>query len=413
MPKKQKNKQNKKETKNQTTNKNNQFQNTSQKLNESLNHPQPQNWPQNQTNLPQQYQFQNQPQPQNSIQNQLIFPQQHQFQNQQQPQKTPQNQTNLPQEYQFQNQPQPKNPFQNQSIFPQEYQFQNQPQPQNPIQNQSNFPQQHQFKNNTQRHTTNHTHQSQNPISNHTLNQSRTQGQNHNHNHIDNYYLEDIDMPEERPYPKENKDLIQENILVDKQLIKLKISEEYTNDMLGRALSKAEYYSSRFGKKNIDNKKFNYYNRFDNGLNKEKENLLKSFINSLDTLQDYYEVDGENKRFPSNFKQKDIIKYIENLRDNCCNNDPNKKYFNIFIEIIKGEKKVNFGNFINTENASVNPNVLVTSGISSIKFVRRQEKEWKEKAEKNGDYPVELKVGIDWNNNKHISDDMKYIDNYY
>jgi hypothetical protein len=191
--------------------------------------------------------------------------------------------------------------------------------------------------------------------------------------------------------------------------MKLKVAEEYTNDMLGRALSKAEFYSSRYGKKSLDNKMFNYYNRFDNGFNKEKENLIKSFINALDTLQDYYEEDGKNKRFPANFKKEQIIHYIKYLRDNCNDNDINKKYFDDFIKIING-KKVNFTNFVNSQNAVVDPKILITSGISSMKFVERQEKEWKENFKKKGDYPVELKFGIKWENNKNISESFKYID---
>ena len=236
----------------------------------------------------------------------------------------------------------------------------------------------------------------------------------HDHSHINQNpitFIEDEKMEEENEISNgNNNNLLQEKILVDKQLLKLKINEEYTNDMLGRALSKAEYYSSRYGKKNIDNKKFNYYNRFDNGFNKEKQNLLKSLINALDTLQDYYEMDGKNKRFPSNFGEKDIINYIIKLRDNCKDNDENKNIFNEFIEVIQG-KKVNFGKYIISENASVNPNILVTSGISSMKYVSRQEKEWKKKAMKNGDYPVPLKVGMDWTSNNHIPDDLKYFDN--
>ena len=229
-----------------------------------------------------------------------------------------------------------------------------------------------------------------------------------NHNQITNYN-DDINMLEENQNNLEKKELIQGQILIDKQLMKLKVAEEYTNDMLGRALSKAEFYSSRYGKKSLDNKMFNYYNRFDNGFNKEKENLIKSFINALDTLQDYYEEDGKNKRFPANFKKEQIIRYIKYLRDNCNDNDINKKYFDDFIKIING-KKVNFTNFVNSQNAVVDPKILITSGISSMKFVERQEKEWKENFKKNGDYPVELKFGINWENNKNIPESLKYID---
>ena len=230
-----------------------------------------------------------------------------------------------------------------------------------------------------------------------------------NHNHSGNVTdVEDVNMmEEEKMNGVENNGLLQKKILVDKQLLKMKVAQEYTNDMLGRALSKVEHYSSRYGKQNIDNKKFNYYNRFDNGFNKEKDNLITSLINALDTLQDYYEEDGKNKIFPENFKQGNIIKYIKNLRDNCFENDPNRKYFNDFIKIISG-KKVNFANLFNTQNAKVDPNILITSGISTMKYVERQEKQWKEKAEKEGDYPIMLNVGMDWDNNKNIPDSLKY-----
>ena len=83
----------------------------------------------------------------------------------------------------------------------------------------------------------------------------------------------------------------------------------------------------------------------------------------LDTLQDYYEMDGPKKMFPSNVKQNDLIKYVENLRNNLIIDkiDVNKakpmkgqkniikddnelliKLFNDFIHILKGGSKINF-----------------------------------------------------------------------
>ena len=119
---------------------------------------------------------------------------------------------------------------------------------------------------------------------------------------------------------------------INKQLIKQKISEEYTNDMLGRALSKAENFANRFGKQAIQSY-FNYYNRFDNGFVKDKNSLRKSLINALDTLQDYYEMDGKKKKFPINFDQKSIINYISNLGNNCLPED--QEIFKDFITILK------------------------------------------------------------------------------
>lgn len=192
----------------------------------------------------------------------------------------------------------------------------------------------------------------------------------------------------------------------DKQLVKQKISEEYTNDMLGRAISKAESYSSRFGEKQIQ-QHFNYYNRFDNGFIKEKEDLKKSLINALDTLQDYYEMDGPNKKFPKNFDQKKIINYINELKKNCRKED--KELFDDFIIIIKGGH-VDFDKFFNP-NCNVDPKILVTSGISSMKFAAKQEKEWKEKALKHGDYNVDLKIDQNWDINPNIPKDLKNLNN--
>jgi len=105
----------------------------------------------------------------------------------------------------------------------------------------------------------------------------------------------------------------------------------------------------------------------------------ESYKNSDGVQKTSYQrgLDGKNKRFPANFKKEQIIRYIKYLRDNCNDNDINKKYFDDFIKIING-KKVNFTNFVNSQNAVVDPKILITSGISSMKFVERQEKEWKQ-----------------------------------
>lgn len=200
---------------------------------------------------------------------------------------------------------------------------------------------------------------------------------------------------------------IQEEILVDKQLIKQKISEEYTNDMLGRAISKAENFSFRFGKKQGE-KQFNYYNRFDNGFVKDKNKLLKSLMNALDTLQDYYEMDGDKKKFPSNFNQKQIISYIDSLKNNC--NEEDHGIFNAFITIIKGGH-VNFESNFNSD-CNVDPNILAQSGVGSIKFASRQEAEWKEKAMKYGNYPCGLQINQNWESNQHIPSSMNDIKNF-
>ena len=220
---------------------------------------------------------------------------------------------------------------------------------------------------------------------------------NHNHNH--------------NCHERTSKE--QKQVLIDKQLLKQKLDEEYTADMLGRALSKAEYLSSRFGKNSFANKNFDYYNRFDNGISKDKNKLIKSFINAIDTLQDYYEMDGPNRKFPSNLNQTKIIKYIEKMRDNLKQEEELIfDLFNDFIHIIKGDQVVNFEDYFNSKEASVDPNILVSSGIDTMKISTKQEAEWKKKVEEKGNYDVELKIGKNWTDNPHFSKYMKMDDLY-
>lgn len=222
-----------------------------------------------------------------------------------------------------------------------------------------------------------------------------------------NYIDEDIDMTDCSNQRGNYSSQYQQDKLVDKQLIKQKISEEYTNDMLGRAISKAENFSTRFGKNQVE-RQFNYYNRFDNGFIKDKNNLLKSLMNALDTLQDYYEMDGDKKRFPSNFNQAKIISYIEKLKSNCHRDD--QRIFDDFITIIRGGH-VNFDNNFNLI-CNADPNVLASSGVSSMKFASRQEKEWKDKAMKYGNYPCKLEINQNWENNQHIPSNLNNYNDY-
>ena len=222
-----------------------------------------------------------------------------------------------------------------------------------------------------------------------------------------NYIDEDIDMTDCSNQRGNYSSQYQQDKLVDKQLIKQKISEEYTNDMLGRAISKAENFSTRFGKNQME-RQFNYYNRFDNGFLKDKNNLLKSLMNALDTLQDYYEMDGDKKRFPSNFNQTKIISYIEKLKFNCHRDD--QGIFDDFITIIRGGH-VNFDNNFNLI-CNADPNVLASSGVSSMKFASRQEKEWKDKAMKYGDYSCKLEINQNWENNHHIPSNLNNYNDY-
>ena len=188
-------------------------------------------------------------------------------------------------------------------------------------------------------------------------------------------------------------------MLADKQLVKQKISQEYTADIMGKALTYAEHYSSRFGKCPLKTFQFNYYNIYDSGINKNKESLKKGLISLLNIVQDYYEMDG--KCFPKGIKINDVKNYLTQLKFNCKEED--QKIFDAFISILDG-KQFDFSSFFNTQNAHVDPNMLTTKGISVMKGALKQEKKWEKKALEEGDYDVGLKIGKDWKDNQDVAD---------
>ena len=187
--------------------------------------------------------------------------------------------------------------------------------------------------------------------------------------------------------------------LANKQLVKQKISQEYTADVLGKALTYAEHYSSRFGKCPLTNFQFNYYNIYDSGINKDKESLKKGLISLLNVIQSYYEFDG--KCFPSGIKISEVKGYLTQLKFNCKEED--QKIFDAFISILDG-KQFDFSSFFNTQNAHVDPNMLTTKGIKVMKGALKQEKKWEKKALEEGDYDVGLQIGKDWKENKNVPD---------
>lgn len=198
---------------------------------------------------------------------------------------------------------------------------------------------------------------------------------------------------------KDNQNEFQKQKQADEQLVKQKISQEYTADIFGKALSSAEHYSSRFGKKSIKNMQFNYYNLFDSGITKNKEELKKAIIAFLDILQTYYQIDG--KCFPSGIKINEVKAYLTSLKANCANPE-DQKIYDSFISVINGQW-IDFSGFFNTEKAVVDPNVLATKGIQALKSAGRQENSWEKKALDQGNYDVGLKLGKNWTDNQNYS----------
>jgi hypothetical protein len=194
----------------------------------------------------------------------------------------------------------------------------------------------------------------------------------------------------------QGKKLVQKKI--HKQSVEQKISQEYSADIMGKALSSAEHYSSRFGNKKIKNMKYNYYNLFDSGIKKDKEELKKSIITFLDILQDYYQMDGNS--FPSGIKINEVKVDLNRFKNNFDNKE-DQQIYDYFIAILNGQR-IDFQEFFNPKNAFIDPNKLANNGIKSLKSAGRQEKNWEKNVLEKGNYDVGLIIGKNWTDNPHF-----------
>ena len=100
-------------------------------------------------------------------------------------------------------------------------------------------------------------------------------------------------------------------------------------------------------------------------------------------------MDGDEKKFPSNFTEDDICEFIQYLGNNCLPED--QEIFKDFITIIKGEHHIDFDYNFN-KNCKVDPSVLCDNGIQTMKSAARQVLE-------QGNYNCELQINKDWKNN--------------
>lgn len=210
----------------------------------------------------------------------------------------------------------------------------------------------------------------------------------HNHHqHGQQYQYEEFNQPQ------------QQQSMLDKQKIEQKIDLEYNIDFMGRALSKAEIYAFRFGDQKlieILEPKFGFYNRFNSGYERSREELFKSLINAVKFVEygfkETEELYGEIL-FPNNMSKDEVIKYIE-LLNSCLKDQKEKQIYNDLIKVIKRvESDLNKYNNLYEKNAKMDPTKMMEAYPVLNKVVEKKEKNWRKNIENNPNYKPEFILG--------------------
>ena len=187
--------------------------------------------------------------------------------------------------------------------------------------------------------------------------------------------------------------------MLDKQKVEQLVDTEYNIDFMGRALSKAEIYAFRFGDQKIIEKcepKFGFYNRFNSGYEREKEELFKSLINAVKFVEYAFEETEEEYGkiiFPNNMSEDEVIKYIESL-SSCIKDIKEKEIYNDLIKVLKRVKSdLNKYNHLYDKNAKMDPKKMMKVYPDINKAIEKKEKNWRKKIENDPNYKPEIIIG--------------------
>ena len=160
--------------------------------------------------------------------------------------------------------------------------------------------------------------------------------------------------------------------------------QAYSYIIMGNLFSSLECYAKRYSNCPIQYK-FQYYNNFDSGTDKTKEELLNQIITQIEIFKYSYLLyikTHDKYDFPDNLNEETIVKYLEEWMKFVDKKD--QHYYQGIIDIIKKkDKSISFVNEIKEKRSRF----LVNNAIEQFK--------------KNQDYRPQIVLGDQKPNNKY------------
>ena len=180
--------------------------------------------------------------------------------------------------------------------------------------------------------------------------------------------------------------------------------QAYSYSIMGGLFSSLECYAKRFSNCPIQYK-FQYYNNFDSGTDKTKEELLNQIITQIEIFKYSYLLyikTHDKYDFPDNLNEETIVKYLKEWRE--CVDTKDKHYYQGVIDIIQTRNNsISFVNEIKEkgEGNTIDPRFLVNNAPRIMTFSNQVGSNAIEQFKKNQDYRPQIVLGDQKPNNKY------------
>ena len=181
-------------------------------------------------------------------------------------------------------------------------------------------------------------------------------------------------------------------------------NQSYNYIIMGNLFSSLECYAKRYSNCPIQYK-FQYYNNFDSGTDKTKEELLNQIITQIEIFKYSYLLyikTHDKYDFPDNLNEETIVKYLKEWRE--CVDTKDKHYYQGVIDIIQTRNNsISFVNEIKEkgEGNTIDPRFLVNNAPRIMTFSNQVGSNAIEQFKKNQDYRPQIVLGDQKPNNKY------------
>ena len=207
---------------------------------------------------------------------------------------------------------------------------------------------------------------------------------------------------------------------MQKQKLKSKQSlvqdQAYTYGVMRNLFSSLEYYAHRSNGNCQMPYYFEFYNNFNSGQLKDKEQLLDQIITQIEIFKFSYLIVIQSHGeyfFPKSFSQEQIIHCLNEWKKYVAPND--EKYYDAVIDIIKTKnEEISFVNELNQKvinnggkPGTINPQFLANEGTRIIENSNQVGAKATHNLKDNPDYQPDIILGAQKENNPYLDETQK------
>ena len=210
---------------------------------------------------------------------------------------------------------------------------------------------------------------------------------------------------------------------MQKQKLKSKQSlfqdQAYIYGVMGNLFSSLEYYAHSSNGNCQMPYNFEFYNNFNSGQLKDKEQLLDQIITQIEIFNFSYLIFIQSHGeyfFPKRFSQEQIIYFLNEWKKYVARNDV--KYYDAVISIIQTKnEKISFVDELNQKvinnggkPGTINPQFLANEGTRIIEYSNQVGAKAIHNLKDNPDYQPDIILGAQKENNPYLDETQKRME---